>query len=173
MSCEVSKATEGLENELWRRWSDVRHSSFFNPCVALPTSQLILQPLLSLPLHHRLFTYITWRAAHAGLFSTLIDIFNDDHILHLRSDTVAANRRMNMVSDHYDGQMIPWDECGPDFLIFFLQLSKKPGKILQPVSCPDRGSNPAPLHERQLCYLCDHSSGLFRTCDISCHSQSS
>ena len=22
MSCDVGKATEGLENELWRRWSD-------------------------------------------------------------------------------------------------------------------------------------------------------
>ena len=52
------------------------HSSFSNPSVALPTSQLILQPfccftnvtahsqtLLSLLLHHRLFTYVTWRAA--------------------------------------------------------------------------------------------------------------
>ena len=46
--------------------------------VTSPTSQLILQPfrcftyitahyptLISLLLHHRLFTYITWRAAHA------------------------------------------------------------------------------------------------------------
>ena len=24
MSCDVGKATEGLENELWRRWSDGR-----------------------------------------------------------------------------------------------------------------------------------------------------
>ena len=53
----------------------LRHSSFPNPSVALPTSQLILQPfccftyiiahspiLLSLLLHHRLFTYLTWRA---------------------------------------------------------------------------------------------------------------
>ena len=53
------------------------YSSFANPFVALPTSQLILQPfrcftyvtaqsptLLSLLLRHRLFTYVTWRAAH-------------------------------------------------------------------------------------------------------------
>ena len=52
-----------------------RHS-FSNPSVALPTSQLILQPfrcftyvtaysptLISLLLRHRLFTYVTWRAA--------------------------------------------------------------------------------------------------------------
>ena len=56
----------------------IRHSSFSNPSVALPTSQLILQhfrcfsyvtvhspTLLSLLLRHRLFTYVTWRAAHA------------------------------------------------------------------------------------------------------------
>ena len=66
MSCDVGKASEGLENELWRRWSDVRvgewgftyvrahspthpplylhHSSLYNPSVASPTSQVILQP---------------------------------------------------------------------------------------------------------------------------------
>ena len=51
------------------------HTSFFNPSVALPTSQDILQPfhcfiyatahsqtLFSHLLCHRLFTYITWRA---------------------------------------------------------------------------------------------------------------
>ena len=56
----------------------LRHSSSWNSSVALPTSQLILQPfrcftyvtdlsppLLSLLLRHRLFTYFTWRAAHA------------------------------------------------------------------------------------------------------------
>ena len=50
--------------------------SFSNPSLALPTSQLILQPfhcftyltvhsstLLSLILRHKLFTYVTWRAA--------------------------------------------------------------------------------------------------------------
>ena len=76
-----------VENEVWRRWSDGKvgewaelylpHSSFSNPSVALPTSQLILQhfrrftyvtahspTLLSLLLRHRLFTYVTRRAAH-------------------------------------------------------------------------------------------------------------
>ena len=54
----------------------LRHSSFSNPSVALPKSQLILQPfrcftyvtahsptLLSLLLSHWLFTYVTWRDA--------------------------------------------------------------------------------------------------------------
>ena len=45
---------EGLENEVWRRYSSthsptfpllrLRHNSFSNPSVASPTSQLILQP---------------------------------------------------------------------------------------------------------------------------------
>ena len=55
----------------------LHHSSFSNPSVALPISQLILQsfhyftyvtahsPTLLLPLlHHRLFTYVTWWPAH-------------------------------------------------------------------------------------------------------------
>ena len=55
----------------------LRHSSFTNPSLALPTSQLILQPyhcftyvtahsptLLSLLLRHRIFTYVAWSAAH-------------------------------------------------------------------------------------------------------------
>ena len=55
----------------------LRHSKFSNPSLALPTSQLILQPfrcftyvaahsptILSLHLRHRISTYVTWRAAH-------------------------------------------------------------------------------------------------------------
>ena len=57
----------------------LRHSSFSNPSVALPTSQLTLQPfchftyvtdhsptLLSLLLRHKLSTYVTWRVAHGN-----------------------------------------------------------------------------------------------------------
>ena len=60
----------------------LRHSSFSNPSVALPTSQLILKlfrcfpyvtvispTLLSLLLRHRLYTYVTWRAAHGDMDS--------------------------------------------------------------------------------------------------------
>ena len=58
----------------------LRHSSFSNPSLALPTSQLILKPfrcftyvtarsptLLSPLLRHMIFTYVTWRAAHGCL----------------------------------------------------------------------------------------------------------
>ena len=60
MSCDVGETTEGLENELiiqpFRHLTYVtthsptlpslylRHSSFSNPSVALPTSQLVPQP---------------------------------------------------------------------------------------------------------------------------------
>ena len=111
MSCDIGKVTERLENELccislylwalfiiqpFRRFTYVtthsptlqslylRHSSFSNPSVALPTPQLILQSfrcftyvtarsptLLSLLLCLRLFTYVTWRAAHATATSEL------------------------------------------------------------------------------------------------------
>ena len=88
MSCYLGESTESLENEQsYIQWSrahspnflslHLRHSSF-NTSVALPTSQLILQPfrcftyvtvhsptLLSLLLRHRLFSYVTWRASHA------------------------------------------------------------------------------------------------------------
>ena len=85
MSCDVGKTTEVFEN-VCRAHSPnfpslhLRRSSFSNPSVALPMSQLILQPfrcftyvtahsltLLSL-LRHKLFTYVTWRAAHALYF---------------------------------------------------------------------------------------------------------
>ena len=51
-------------------------------------------------------------------------IFNDGQVLFLRSETVAVHRRMNIISDDYDGQMIPEDECGPNFLTVVLQLRK-------------------------------------------------
>ena len=33
-----------------------------------------------------------------------------------------------MVSDDYDGQMTPGDECGPNILTFVLELKKIPEK---------------------------------------------
>ena len=43
-------------------------------------------------------------------------IFNEDHVLQLRSEIVAVRKQMNMVSDD-DVQMIPRDECDLNFLI--------------------------------------------------------
>ena len=66
----------------------LRHNSFSNPSLALPTSQLILQPfrcftyvtahsptLLSLLLRDRIFTYVTWRAAQGSLEHLNVPVF--------------------------------------------------------------------------------------------------
>ena len=85
MSCDVGEVTESLENQQ-SSFSKLCHftyvSSFSNPSLALPMSQLIIQPfrcftyvtahfptLLSLHLRHRNFTCVTWRPTR-GLTST-------------------------------------------------------------------------------------------------------
>ena len=54
MSCDVGKSTEGMSSAHSPTFPSLhlRHNLFSNPSVALPTSQLILQPF-------RCFTYIT------------------------------------------------------------------------------------------------------------------
>ena len=67
-------------------------SSVSKLSVTSPTSQLILQPfrrftyitarsptLLSLLLRHGLFTYVTWRAAHASMIAIMMMIMNVHH----------------------------------------------------------------------------------------------
>ena len=51
MSCDVGKATEGLENELWRRWSEGKVEEWA-VLIVIVIAELILQPF-----HH--FTYVT------------------------------------------------------------------------------------------------------------------
>ena len=91
MSCDVGEVTKRLENLLYISISmsfahspnfpslHLRHSSISNHSVALPTSQLILQylrcfiyvtthsPTLLSPLRLKLFTYVSWRTAHASI----------------------------------------------------------------------------------------------------------
>ena len=77
MSCVVREVKEALL--ILQPFLHFTYVTAHSPThsVALPTSQLILQPfhcftyatahsstLLSLLLRHRLFTYVTWRAAH-------------------------------------------------------------------------------------------------------------
>ena len=74
-SCDIGKAAEGLENKLWRRWSDVMvgnwgRASFSNPYIASATLQLIIQ-------HFRCFTYVTAR-------STTLPLLHLLYTLHLR-----------------------------------------------------------------------------------------
>ena len=79
----------------------LRHSSFSNPSLALPTSQLILQSFccstyvtahsptfLSLLLRHRIFTYVTWRVAHAS--DVAVDVLmQKDSISNISSGKVS------------------------------------------------------------------------------------
>ena len=83
MNCDVGEVTERQENE---------QSSVSKLSVTSLTSQLILQPfrrftyitarsptLLSLLLRHGLFTYVTWRAAHASMIAIMMMIMNVHH----------------------------------------------------------------------------------------------
>ena len=89
----------------------LRHSSFSNPSLALPTSQLILQPfrcftyvtthsptLLSLLLRHRIFTYVTWRAAHErdGMYIRVMTSHNTCTSGTSRVLTEASLQRLTM-----------------------------------------------------------------------------
>ena len=51
ISCDVGKAAEGLENELWHRWSNVRVGEWGSASFSYPSPQLVLQPF-------RCFTYV-------------------------------------------------------------------------------------------------------------------
>ena len=127
MSCDVGKATEELENELWRRWSVgkvgqwaahsptfsslyLHRSSFSNPSVALPTSQLILQPFLcfsyitahspnpsfasptSQALHLGL-RYMTSRTCYYRSLENFLSFFLLHIFIHLQSRTYNPNSR--------------------------------------------------------------------------------
>ena len=80
-ACDVGEAKEGLENELWRRWSDWKLGewallililqAFSHFTYVTAHSPTLLSPLL----RHRIFTYFTWRAAHEPSVSTVIRCF--------------------------------------------------------------------------------------------------
>ena len=89
---DVGEAMEGLENELWCSFAHsptfslfhLLHNSFSNPSLALPTSQLILQPF-------RCFTYAT---VHSQLFFRFPYVTSRAHSptfpsLHLSHSTVS------------------------------------------------------------------------------------
>ena len=120
MSCDVGKATEGLENELWRRCSDgkfrewallklqlfrhftyvtthsptipslsLRHSSFSNHSVASPTSQFIFEPFLQ-PFFR--FSYVT-TIAHSPTFPS-------PHLVTVHSPTLSSAHSPTFPSFH-------------------------------------------------------------------------
>ena len=87
-----------------------------------------------------------------------IILFNDGHVLHLSWETVAARRRMNIVLDDYDGQMILGDECDLHLLTFVLQLRKNSGKI-STRKMTRSGTEPGPAAWKATTLLLDHSGG--------------
>ena len=77
-------------------------------------------------------------------------VFNDGHVLHLRSETFAVRRRMiyGLQDTVHDGHMIAGDECGLNFLTFVVRLGENPGKKPLPGIRPDKRSNPGALREK-------------------------
>ena len=86
MSCDLCEVSERLENELCStvyssahsptfQSLHLRHNSFFNPSVALPTSQLILQPF-------RCFTCVIVHSPNPSFASHMSQAL---HLIHLKS----------------------------------------------------------------------------------------
>ena len=64
-----------------------------------------------------------------------------------------------MWNDDYDGQMIFGDHGGQKFPGIGLTGEEKPRKNLTQETCPERGSNSGPLHDKRACYHLLHSGG--------------
>ena len=67
---------------------------------------------------------------------------------------------IKMIMDDDDGQMIFGDLMGLKRPDIRLTDEEKPRKNLTQEICPDRGSNPGPLHDRRACYHPFHSGEL-------------
>ena len=80
MSFDVGKEAEGLKNELWRRWSDVRFEEWGS--ASYVTAHSTEHPLLHLRNRH--FTYVTWWVAHAHMmmFNISMMICNQQWLRH-------------------------------------------------------------------------------------------
>ena len=65
-----------------------------------------------------------------------------------------------MGDDDNDGQMIFGDLGGLKLPDICLTGEEKPRKNLTQETCPDRGPNPGPLHDRRACSRLAHNGGL-------------
>ena len=63
MSCDVGEATESLENE-----QSYVTAQYIQPFRRFTYVTAHSPTLFSLLLRHRLFTYVTWRAAHVVVY---------------------------------------------------------------------------------------------------------
>ena len=66
-----------------------------------------------------------------------------------------------MMMDDYDGQMIFGELVGLKLPDIRLTDEEKPRKNLTQKICPDRGSNPGPLHDKRAYYHLFHSGGRY------------
>ena len=64
------------------------------------------------------------------------------------STSKVIGARNEMMMDDYDGQMIYGDLVGLKLPDIHLIGEEKPRKNLTQETCPDRGSNPGPLHDK-------------------------
>ena len=88
----------------------------------------------------------------ASLFCISL-LFNDGHVLHLRSETIAVRRRMRNDLDDYDGQMVSRGKCGLNFLTLSFSWRKTPWKKnLNQKNWSVQDLNPGLMDEKQWCY---------------------
>ena len=117
----------------------INQSPFFNPSLALPTSQLILKPfrcftyvtdhcptLLSLLLCHRIFTYVTCPAAHDGhIFKTFVEQRGDIELtegqFQQHGATCHTSDSMRLIANNFGecviSKKISPDLTSPDFFL--------------------------------------------------------
>ena len=74
------------------------------------------------------------------------------------SQVIGTHNEMMM--DDNDGQMIFEDLGGLKLPDICLTGEEKPRKNFTQETCPDRGLNPGPLHDKRACYHLLHSGGL-------------
>ena len=100
ISFDVGEATERLENELFPSLN-LRHSSFSNPSVALPTSQLIPQPFCCL-------TYVTAHSPTLPSLYLLHSSFPNPSVASPTSQLILQPfRRFTYVTDHSPTLLLP------------------------------------------------------------------
>ena len=116
MSCDIGKVTEGLENELWHRWSDRKVGEW---------AELILQPF-------RHFTYVTTHSPTIPLLHLRHNSFSNpsfasptSQALHLRyqanrpciSHMLIIKFSQNIVADTDKNKaLIDCHKCSSSFL---------------------------------------------------------
>ena len=93
---------------------------------------------------------------NAGATSETAQTWKTIHTKHTRRHPNKANIEWWL---RRDGLMIFGDLGGLKFPDICLTGEKKTRKNLTQETCPDRGSNPGPLHDKRACYHLLHSGG--------------